>query len=106
MGWAREFDSSGRPIMSNEEYSSRLRTYSPPTAQIHISFRAMKPFPLNEAYLREIFQTFGEVIDVVIKKVQLRPVRVSLPLTLFPWLISIFFFRIIIKLVMVSFIML
>lgn len=80
MGWAKDFNIHGKPLPAPpDEYSSRLRTYSPPTAQIHVSFRGMKGIPVTEAYLRELFLNFGEVIDVVIKKLQVHPVSLGKP---------------------------
>ena len=44
------------------------RPVTPPRAQVHVAFQSKTDVPISESLIRFIFEKYGEVVDVVIKK--------------------------------------
>lgn len=74
MGWAKEFDVGGIRINNHDEERSQA-TNSPPSAQMHLSFHGTSPYVISEAYLRNLFEQCGTVIDITLKRHHFQQVR-------------------------------
>jgi hypothetical protein len=74
IGWAEK--------NSPQKQNYQSRTFS--SAQIHVSFLSKQVrFLVSEATLRGLFSSFGEVLDVAIKKSQFEQVCLMLELPIF-----------------------
>lgn len=63
LGWAAS--------NSNDRNYQPLHIQKEPTAQIHVSFLCpLNMYPITEEKLRGIFETFGDIIDVTINRVE------------------------------------
>lgn len=79
VGWAEETRNVKRPILSmvskppvTAAVPSHL--YRPPHAQIHVIFTSTHFKPVTESALRQIFERFGAVLDVSLKRLHINKV--------------------------------
>jgi RNA recognition motif-containing protein len=64
LGWAADYRDG-----FHAKKDGFMKSVQPPHAQIHITFASMHGKIVTESALRDIFERFGEVKDVSIKKI-------------------------------------
>lgn len=68
INWASDY----RFVAHNQSQSSGSTTSSEGSAQVHVSFRSSQKL-VTEDFLRDIFQRFGDVVEVAIKRSNFQP---------------------------------
>jgi hypothetical protein len=85
LGWAADYRDG-----YHTKKEGFMKSVQPPHAQIHITFISLHGKMVTESFLREVFEKYGEVKDVSIKKIHLNHVRLYFPISII-FLLSVFF---------------